>query len=107
MIRVRPGVNLYEGISHTLVRLSCVGSSGSIAAVLAHSEFAQRGSMPEKIAVDGRVDPLGVVPEKIPFDVPYGPPISLDRAQAAINAAVTEAKKRRWKMNIAVVDSGG
>jgi len=45
--------------------------------------------------------------EKIPFDVPYGPPISLERAQAAINAAVAEAKKRDWKMNIAVVDSGG
>jgi len=63
--------------------------------------------MPEKIAVDGRVDPLDVVPEKIPFDVPYGPPISLDRARTAINAAVAEAKKRGWKMNIAVVDSGG
>jgi uncharacterized protein GlcG (DUF336 family) len=47
------------------------------------------------------------VPEKMPFDVPYGPPISLERAQAAINAVVAEAKKRDWKMNIAVVDSGG
>src|SRR5215469_14456001 len=45
--------------------------------------------------------------EKIPFDVPYGSPISLERAQAAINAAVAEAKKRDWKMNVAVVDSGG
>jgi glc operon protein GlcG len=39
--------------------------------------------------------------------VPYGPPISLDRAQAVIVAAVAEAKKRNWKMNIAVADSGG
>jgi len=52
-------------------------------------------------------NPLDIVPEKIPFDVPYGRPISLERAQAAINAAVTEAKKRDWKMNVAVVDSGG
>src|SRR5580704_8035105 len=52
-------------------------------------------------------NPLDFVPDKMPFDNPYGPPISLDRAQAIIHAAVTEAKKRNWKMNIAVVDSGG
>jgi uncharacterized protein GlcG (DUF336 family) len=52
-------------------------------------------------------NPLDFVPDKIPFDTPYGPPISLDRAQAVIHAAVAEAKKRGWKMNVAVVDSGG
>ena len=52
-------------------------------------------------------NPLDFVPDKIPFDTPYGPPISLDRAQAVIDAAVEEAKKRDWKMNIAVTDSGG
>jgi glc operon protein GlcG len=52
-------------------------------------------------------DPRDMVPDKIPFDVPYGPPISLERAQSAINAVVAEAKKRDWKMNVAVVDSGG
>jgi len=51
--------------------------------------------------------PLDIVPEKIPFDVPYGPPISLERAQAVINTAVADAKKRDWKMNVTVVDSGG
>jgi glc operon protein GlcG len=51
-------------------------------------------------------NPLDFVPDKIPFDTPYGPPISLDRAEAIIHAALTEAKKRNWKMNIAVVDSG-
>jgi glc operon protein GlcG len=51
--------------------------------------------------------PLDFVPEKIPFDTPYGPPISLDRAQSAVDAAVADAKKRNWKMNVAVVDSGG
>jgi glc operon protein GlcG len=51
--------------------------------------------------------PLDTMPDKIPFDVPYGPPISLERAQAAINAVVAEANKRDWKMNVAVVDSGG
>ena len=52
-------------------------------------------------------NPLDFVPDEIPFDIPYGPPISLDRAQAVIHAAVAEAKKRNWKMNVAVVDSGG
>jgi len=52
-------------------------------------------------------NPLDFVPDKIPLDTPYGPPISLDCAQAVIHAAVAEAKKRNWKMNVAVVDSGG
>jgi glc operon protein GlcG len=52
-------------------------------------------------------NPLDVIPEAMPFDVPYGPPISLDRAQAVIRSAVVEAKNRNWKMNVAVADSGG
>jgi uncharacterized protein GlcG (DUF336 family) len=52
-------------------------------------------------------NPLDAVPEKMPFDVPYGAPVSLERAEAAIAAAVAEAKKRDWKFNVAVVDSGG
>jgi glc operon protein GlcG len=63
-----------------------------------------------EIATDARLtssNPLDAVPDKIPFDVPYGPPVSLDQAQAAIQAAVAAAKKRDWKMNVAVADSGG
>ena len=52
-------------------------------------------------------NPLDFIPNDIPFDVSYGPPISLDRAQAVIQAAVAEAKKRNWKMSVAVADSGG
>jgi len=52
-------------------------------------------------------NPLDVIPNEIPFDVPYGLPISLEQAQAVIQAAVAEAKKRNWKMNVAVADSGG
>jgi glc operon protein GlcG len=52
-------------------------------------------------------NPLDVIPGEIPFDVPYGLPISLEQAQAVIEASVAEAKKRHWKMNIAVADSGG
>jgi glc operon protein GlcG len=52
-------------------------------------------------------NPLDVIPDKMPFDVPYGPPIGLDRAQSVIAAAVAEAKKHDWKEIVAVVDSGG
>ena len=52
-------------------------------------------------------NPLDVVPDEMPFDVPYGLPISLDRAEAVIRAAVSEAKHRNWKMSVAVTDSGG
>ncbi|MFZ2104062.1 MAG: heme-binding protein [Roseiarcus sp.] len=51
-------------------------------------------------------NPLDVIPEKMPFATPYGAPISLARAQAAISAAIGEAEKRGWMVNIAVVDSG-
>ena len=52
-------------------------------------------------------NPLDAVPDKMPFDVPYGAPISLDRAQAASRRRSPKPKKRDWKMNVAVVDSGG
>jgi glc operon protein GlcG len=51
-------------------------------------------------------NPLDVIPEKMPFNTPYGAPISLARAQAAIAAATEAAEKRGWAVNVAVVDSG-
>jgi glc operon protein GlcG len=51
-------------------------------------------------------NPLDVIPDKMPFSTPYGAPISLQRAQAVAQAAVTEASRRGWQLNIAVVDSG-
>jgi glc operon protein GlcG len=50
--------------------------------------------------------PLDNVPEKMPFNVPYGAPVTAERAQAVIQAASAEAAKRGWPLNIAVVDSG-
>jgi len=47
------------------------------------------------------------VPEKLPLNTPYGAPISLQKAEDAIRAAVAEANKRGWALNIAVVDFGG
>jgi glc operon protein GlcG len=52
-------------------------------------------------------NPLDVVPEKMPFNTPYGAPIALQKAEDAVHAAVAEANKRGWQLNVAVVDSGG
>ncbi|SRR6266496_5616957 len=57
-------------------------------------------------AVAQQPNPMDVVPDKMPNDIPYGAPISLERADAALAAAVAESKKRGWKLICAVVDSG-
>jgi uncharacterized protein GlcG (DUF336 family) len=46
-------------------------------------------------------------PDKMPFDIPYGTPIGYEQAIKLVDAAAAEAKKRNWKMNIAVVDNNG
>jgi uncharacterized protein GlcG (DUF336 family) len=50
---------------------------------------------------------LNAIPDKMPFNIPYGAPIAMDRAQAVIQAAVAESNKRGWQMNVAVVDPNG
>src|SRR6202035_5526010 len=46
-------------------------------------------------------------PDAMPFDIPYGMSIGLERAKQVMAAAEAEAKRRNWKMNIAVVDTNG
>jgi len=74
--------------------------------VLALAATALCASLSGQAQTPPAANPLDNVPDNMPFDVPYGEPISLDRAQSAIAAAVAEAKRRHWKLNIAVVDSG-
>lgn len=50
-------------------------------------------------------NPLDEIPEAMPFNALYGAPISLEKAQAFIQAAVAEASRRGWAMSIAVADS--
>ncbi len=50
---------------------------------------------------------LNAIPDKMPFATPYGAPITLERAQSLVQAAVAEANKRGWAMNVAVVDPNG
>ncbi|HYM42935.1 MAG TPA: heme-binding protein [Steroidobacteraceae bacterium] len=71
------------------------------AAALATSSGAQQS------AAAPAANPLDTVPEKMPFDIPYGAPISLARAEALIGVAAAEARKHDWKLVVAVVDSGG
>jgi glc operon protein GlcG len=49
----------------------------------------------------------GGTPDAIPFDIPYGQSIGLEKAKQVMAAAEAEAKRRNWKMNIAVVDTNG
>jgi|SRR5579871_3016297 len=51
--------------------------------------------------------PAGGTPDAMPFDIPYGQSIGLEKAKQVMAAAEAEAKKRNWKMNIAVVDTNG
>jgi glc operon protein GlcG len=50
---------------------------------------------------------LNAIPEKMPFNIPFGAAITMERAQGLIKAAVDEATKRGWAMNVAVVDPNG
>ena len=60
--------------------------------------FAQQAPAP---------NPMDDIPEAMPFDIPYGNSITLEKSDQLMSAALTEAKKRNWKMNIAVVDPSG
>jgi glc operon protein GlcG len=50
---------------------------------------------------------LDAAPAQMPFNAPIGAPITLEKAQALIGAAVAEAYKRGWAENVAVVDWRG
>jgi uncharacterized protein GlcG (DUF336 family) len=47
------------------------------------------------------------VPEALPFDIPYGAPITIDHAKKAAGAAEAECRKHNWKMAITIVDPSG
>jgi uncharacterized protein GlcG (DUF336 family) len=49
----------------------------------------------------------GGTPDAMPFDIPYGVSIGLEKSKQVMAAAENEAKRRNWKMNIAVVDTNG
>ncbi len=50
---------------------------------------------------------LDAIPEKMPFNLPFGTSINLEKAQALISAAIAEANKKGWPEDFAVVDPSG
>ncbi|HET6838878.1 MAG TPA: heme-binding protein [Bradyrhizobium sp.] len=72
-------------------------------AVMSSSTFAQAPAP----ATPPAPPSAGGTPDAMPFDIPYGQSIGLERAKQVLAAAEAEAKKRNWKMNIAVVDTNG
>jgi glc operon protein GlcG len=50
---------------------------------------------------------LDAVPPQMPFNLPFGAPVTLEKAQSLIQAATAEANKRGWPEDFAVVDWGG
>jgi uncharacterized protein GlcG (DUF336 family) len=79
------------------------------AALLAASQvMAQQAGGPAAPAAQPAAPPdLNAIPDKMPFSVPLGAPIAMERAQAVIAAGLAEANKRGWQLNIAVVDPHG
>src|ERR1043165_10158985 len=49
----------------------------------------------------------GGTADGMPFDIPYGTPVTLEMAKKMVAAVEAEATKHRWKLNIAVVDTHG
>src|ERR1700733_11757839 len=67
----------------------------------AGSAYAQQAAAP------AAPPDLNAIPDKSAFNLPFGTPITMDRAQGVIQAAIAEANKRGWPEDFAVVDPGG
>ena len=53
------------------------------------------------------VNPQDTIPDKMPFNIPFGSPIGLEKAEQVLNTAIAEANQRDWKMICTVVDQSG
>jgi glc operon protein GlcG len=82
-------------------------SLGLAACAVALVSGAALAQSPAPAAAPPAPAPAGGTPDAIPFDIPYGQSIGLEKAKEVMAAAEAEAKKRNWKMNIAVVDTNG
>ncbi len=81
-----------------LATLSAIAlTAGVLVAGAAYGQQKPSGGAPD----------LNAVPDKMPFNVPFGTPVSYQQAQAVIAAAIAEANKRSWPEDFAVVDPAG
>ena len=76
-------------------------------AVMSSPAFAQTPAPAPAPATPPAPPSAGGTPGAMAFDIPYGVSIGLERAKQVMAAAEAEAKRRNWKMNIAVVDTNG
>jgi glc operon protein GlcG len=74
---------------------------------LAAGLFAAGQAFAQQPAAPTAPPDLNAIPDKMPFNIPFGAAITMERAQGLIKAAVDEATKRGWAMNVAVVDTNG
>jgi glc operon protein GlcG len=80
----------------------------AFASALALASSATLAQTPTPVPTTPPAPPAaGGTPDAMPFDIPYGQSIGLERAKLVMAAAEAEAKRRNWKMNIAVVDTNG
>jgi glc operon protein GlcG len=77
------------------------------AIALATGLLAAGAAYAQQAAAPAAPPDLNAIPDKMPFNLPFGTPIGMARAQGLVQAAVAEATKRGWAMNVAVVDING
>jgi glc operon protein GlcG len=91
-----------------MMRLVVSMTLGAFASALALAGSATLAQTPTRAPAAPAAPPsAGGTPDAMPFDIPYGQSIGLERAKQVMAAAEAEAKRRNWKMNIAVVDTNG
>jgi glc operon protein GlcG len=95
-----------EDMMRLVVSMSLAACAFASALVLASSATLAQTPTPAP-ATPPAPPAAGGTPDTMPFDIPYGQSIGLERAKLVMAAAEAEAKRRNWKMNIAVVDTNG
>lgn len=88
------------------MRIQSVLAPMLIVGLAATAALAQQPAPPPAPAPMANA-PSGGTPDAMPFDIPYGTSIGGDHARQVLAAAEAEAKRRNWKMNIAIADTNG
>lgn len=70
-------------------------------ALCGHAAWSQAPATP------AAASPAAGIPDGIAFDIPYGTPVGLETAKRLVAAVEAEATRRRWKLQIALVDTHG
>jgi glc operon protein GlcG len=82
-----------------MTTLKMLAAASAVALVTILPAAAQQPAAPAPAA------PAAPAPAAPPM--PYGPPITVEKAEKAMAAAKAEAQKNNWPVAISIVDSGG